>query len=323
MAELEYPATLWIEGPWLVDRDALDKLDKIIRREFSRLVEINERQLNEELHLKTEQWRERERSEETLKKRVDEFATWLRSSYEQRRECKVTIDIGGKTLTGDSVCDAARHQELANARPQGLRVHMRGGETTCSLSIDGRSHATAQLRVDCNDADTRNELFLALREWVDGVTPPKWQQLWYKFGAAGGWLVFGFLQLAALGAIYALSPVTSNPYRQEAHALLRHGLSPSEQTKAIKLLLALVSHYHATPVNVSVPEWYSVLTFGGILVCAALSIGPGSIGTGVIIGLGRGKRQIQIWRWWFHVISYSVPAWIVTTVGALLFTRLF
>ncbi len=317
MAEVEYPANLEIEGPWLVDRAALDELDQIIEREFSVLVKRNEDELKKEVQHFIEKRKAIELDEAKLERRARDEEKSLRERWDYRRERRVSVDIGHVTVNGNSVAEAAKHPVLANATPRGLWARFEVGYTECELSLGRWDRASARLEVRCSDAGTRNSLFGAMRQWVEKAAPPKWQQLWYRVGAVPLWLGFSFIAPVFFVVINALSSQGGNPYRQEAHDLLRHGLSPDKQSKAIELLLALVSDYRPTSEKVTVPIWSYIFLFGALLVCIALSIGPK-----VIVGLGRGESRIRSWRRWFSILFWGIPAWIVSVVAGNLLARL-
>lgn len=309
MAEMQFLTNLNVTGPWLLERSALDELDTIIEREYSALKEQNDKELrdNVEKEIKSRNYQdqdERDKQTRTLEKQY-------RAYFEFRCERIVTVSLPmEKQLVGGSISEVARHPALTDVNPGGLVIFFRVGQTDCRFKVaSDRLDPRAELAVSSKDPKIQNDLFAVLREWMDKTAPPKWQQLWYRVGVIPLWALLIILIAVVDGILASLQ--LDNPYRQEAHALLRQGISPATQVKAIGLLLALASDYRPPLAGASPPFWLEIAGLGFLVVCSVLSIGPKAV-----IGLGRGESRIRLWRRWLNAAFFVVPLWLLSTVVA-------
>ena len=172
----------------------------------------------------------------------------------------------------------------------------------------------AELEVNSDNPDVQNDLFAVLREWMEKSGPPKWQQIWYRIGPVPFFALFWVVTSILITMSYSEA---NDLYRQEAHALLRDGISPSQQTKAIGLLLALASDYRPQNLTAAKPIWIEVSLWGLFFVSVALTIGP----IRAIIGLGHGEHRIRFWRRWLNTVFYIVPIWLVSTAGSAIISN--
>src|ERR1700687_4999655 len=208
-----------------------------------------------------------------------------------QREAYEILLKGGKRLSGRTFKEASAHPEVVTSRVVGLGMELsNGGETRCSFSLGGPWTKNLRLSVSGANQQDRERLFIPLRNWVSDCQAQGWQRAW-NWAASSG--IQWFLWWAALGVSATILGWKGNsPYGDAAHKLLANGLDSKDLTKALELILALESDYRPTSSN-EIPLWFLLVTFGGLLVCIALSIHPH-----VEIGLGRGKARLRLWSLW-------------------------
>jgi|ERR1051326_1514760 len=98
-------------------------------------------------------------------------------------------------------------------------------------------------------------------------------------------------------------------YQAQAVELLQKGVNPQNEIKAIEILLALQSDYRNQQIPPSKPSgrFWLFLVVGGLL-CLALSFPPE-----LVVGLGKGEKELARWQSWIKFVSITVPAFLAST----------
>lgn len=310
MADIVYPTTFTIDGPWLIDADRLQEFDQLLARELSALT-LTEKQISEKVGATIERTKAgypalREADSEIAKIRAREEQS-LKKNEPSR---KLTVQLGGgKTLAAESFADAARHPEVVNAVPRGFRLTIdRPLGFRCDLSVEDRR---LRLSLYGTNAEEARSLFDTLRLWAEKTKAATLERLWVK--ATGFGVHWGLWFIIVSAASEIIIHPSASPYKEQAHRLLSKGLLPNEQLKALELLLALESNYDPHPY---LPAWFSVVVLVGLLLCILLSVRPN-----VVLALGKGVSRVNLWRWWVRVVFVSVPLFLFSTVASVFIKR--
>jgi hypothetical protein len=148
-----------------------------------------------------------------------------------------------------------------------------------------------------------------LREWASRIQPPRWQQIWQNTGGLA-FFIWVIVMLIALD-ISDSHRQDANYFKQQGNDLLNNGLRTAEdQRRALEILLSLQSDRIAPvlPRSSSSSKRFLVFGFGSFLVMLIASFPPG-----IVIGVGRGKQRLELWRWWIKFVSITVPGFFITT----------
>lgn len=99
--------------------------------------------------------------------------------------------------------------------------------------------------------------------------------------------------------------------------LLVDGISTDEISKALELILRYKVEDIPQQVEPNTTSLYELFLFGGVAICTVLTICPG-----VVIGIGRNKMKLGLWRVWTKLVGISMPTLIGTTIIWPYFTEL-
>jgi hypothetical protein len=273
MADLTYPTDLDLAGPWLVTAEQLEALDEIVEREWGAL------------------------------------QTSVESRLSKRSVAILLKD--GKRLSGRTFKEASAHPEVVTSRVIGLGMELSNGETRCFFSLGGPLNKNLRLSVSGTNQQSRERLFSQLRYWVTDCQAPGWQRAWNWVASEGFQWLLWWIVVSVSWIILAeiMAGKGDSHYIDAAHKLLAKGLDSKDLTKALELILALESHYQPTN-STEIPIWILLVTFGGLLVCIALSIRPR-----IEVGLGKGKARLRLWNLWMRFVAVTLPLFVVATVA--------
>lgn len=164
------------------------------------------------------------------------------------------------------------------------------------------------LRVSPENIPEARELFVSLKQWMATVAPPKWLHFWRRFVGLQ-WLIWIIAIVVIVVTAGDPKEQAKRTYQQQAHELLKDGLTQENQLKATETLLALQSGYVPSNQSARTPGWFLFLLFGGFLVCIASSILPSAV-----LGIGRGQDRIKFWRKWIWLVFIAVPSFVFLNI---------
>jgi len=344
MAEFIYTTSTSVRGPWLIDADKLEELDNILGEEEARLLKRNEERLNAEVERqlqgdyvvdsKMHQLKLRKllrddsppkEGEEPARnaEEPDREAEIEKIKGERRNEIRsnlVTRGYGGylqsrsltirlkknKKVIVKSFGEALREQSLSEEMPDGFTFDLRSGDITCT--IDMRQNGSLDISVSPEHLPESRELFATLQRWAGPTRPPTWQRFWMSLNPIQWALWLCLLMVSGL-MIDDSKSHAKEAFRNQAHQLLKDGISQDEQIKAIETILALQADYVPVGQQSRTPGWFMLLIFGGFAICVVLTFTPKSL-----IGIGRGQEAIGRWRKWMRFVFMIVPGFIFLNI---------
>lgn len=299
MATLIYSTQFSEKGPWLLDADALGKLDDVLEAEWTRLsnheTQLIERGCAEELGARRTSSGDSHAINDDIRERI-------RGLVERSRERSLVFSLSnGHKLAVATFAEAGRHHELVRQRVIGAELKMRRGDVRIEVSISRGSNQLA-FEARPEESDVARETFGAIYSWCRDVGPPAWHRWW-----AGSLLLrIAILWVAlAYAATTLLSTGADNSkaeLRQEAHRLLKDGITQAEQQRAIAILLAIESEYNVAATKRSLTPRQWVLLSSAAAACLLLVLFPRTT-----IGLGRGAAEVRWWRRWITLVGVTVP----------------
>lgn len=311
MAEFIYTTSTNISGPWLIDSDKLETLDKTLDEEWTRITKYQEELIKKKVDqiMEEDQYIPKEDDKRALEieSRRKEIEARVRSRSLYSDDRSITIHLkGNKKVIVKTFGEALRQQSLLEELPISFSALIQSGHIKGEFELRKNGHL--DISVSPEHLPESRELFAALKRWASTVSPPKWQQFWLDFNP-GQWLVWFVVLVIALSVLGNSESVAKKYYKQEAMELLKNGLSQDEQLKAIETLLALESGYIPKDQSIARPGWVTLLLFGGLMACVVLTITPKSR-----IGIGKGQDSINRWRLWIRVVFVLVPVFIFVNV---------
>jgi hypothetical protein len=158
-----------------------------------------------------------------------------------------------------------------------------------------------------DDLSESRELFTVIRDWIESKRPPLWQRIWTNLSGLH-WLLLLFYLAVSLQVFSSAGEAGRSQYRKEAVQLLKDGLSDSEKTRALELILSLEARLVPDEYAAPIPTWFWWSSVFGVVVAVLLSFAPK-----VTLGLGDGKVLIKRWRIYSKFVFVSIPSWFVGT----------
>jgi hypothetical protein len=309
MPDFTYSTELSIQGPWLLSRSSLEELDQIFDRVWLEHRDRREKAIADEVDQMVS-----DRTKRGLKTSQTELASYREraDSYAYRSKRSTVIELGPtKSLQAETIREAIGNLAASDERPKGIRVSITIGELDAAVSLGQAAYERDRLRVRVSPETTSasRELFGSLRQWAETYQPPAWQRIWARIG----WFLWiPWIFIVVLMLLTAL-PDEQRAARQAAgeaaDKLLRDGITPNEVPAAIDLLLRVQTGRVIAPSAPSLPRWFWIIVFVGLLTIVALQIRPRAV-----IGMGSGEEMIRRWRTWLRIVGVTVPSAILGSI---------
>jgi hypothetical protein len=305
MAEFIYSTRFESAGPWFIDAERLEALDRVLEDYSHKIDSAIESDVLSEIEKETSEleasW---ERSGlKVPDERRELIEGTVRSRWRFRKtERSVWLFFGGtEKLKVQTFKEASLQPQVLKESPVGFSVLLRSEPVECDISGNARR---LEVTTSPENLSQSRDLFVAIRNVVAPLEPSWWLQAWRALGWTP-WFVW-LVWLVAWNPLWSGDPYRSQ-LKKEAHELLQGGISPEKQKRAIEILLSLASDYRPPGTGVPVSRWYWILLFGGFVACLALSFQP----PGLLLGIGRGAVKIRRWGQWVKFVSRTAPIYLL------------
>jgi hypothetical protein len=308
-SRIRVATSLSVPVPILLDQSALTSLDEIFDSFTKPMQEYCEQGIADE----TEKDIEYSAQLGAIISDVRREQIRASNARKLKRDKRVCIAYLGKgrRVESDRFSGIVTRPHMASEILESFRYQFRIGAVEAIVEFSSRRYLTDfTVSVEPDDADVAQELFGALQNWAEGFQPSRWMQRWKALTPAFGFAAIAWIALAPMFYLAARlsGDFPTGSFATQAHELLAKGVTASNQTKAIELLLAIASSYS--------PGGYFNITPSIALiyasVAAALTIlycSPPNI-----IGVWSGKRRLQRWRAWVRVVWVTAPTLLLSTV---------
>jgi hypothetical protein len=311
MKDIIYSTELKIDGPWLINKDALSELGTIIDESWHNLNQRKSDIINERVKKYLEEERKKGRldklTEDELKKEED-FARKQATSWYRTQDKNIIFKLGrDKTYATDSISTALKEQALINEEVTGLDIKFGSAEILAEVSVD-KDYEKLLILTQPEREDASKELFVRLREWAIKYRAPIWQRLWKQLYGMQWFILLGIIILSSILVPDSNKRIMSYA-KNEAQKILSDGVEESEIKKAIELLLIIQSKYSPNVEENNYPMWFKLLVWVGIIVSVILSFRPK-----LIIGIGKGNEKLKLWTRWLRFISITIPGLIFGSI---------
>ena len=307
MAALLYFHEISIRGPVFLTKDLLTELDTLLDEAEARANAARDAAILDVLDANFPPDATEERAQ------ADKLLRAKRRSFSDEKDARfVSLTFQNRIWGGRSFAEATKHSSIADETTDQFTVKLEVYEL--KLEIKPRFPG---LYLHTNDS----QLYDRLRDWAAKAEPDKWVAVWKKWGGlpfAAVWFPCGIL-----GFLWFYAVATRHTAEQRAaHELLKNGLKLDDQAKAIELILALTSDYHAQAGEAGspIPSWFLLTIFACSVISGLLNLGPPY----VILGIGSGAAKIKSWKTRIGALKWAIvtglASGIVLPLGrALLF----
>jgi hypothetical protein len=314
MAQVLYPTAIKVEGPLLIEKDSLTRLDSILDDHWKRFVENQDQEFEKEFDLESQRWAKLLNKEE-MEERRSSLDRSIRSYGKYFRQRSVTIHFAdGRKLRVQSFSEALSNVEIIDELPVDLKVKMICGNVEMSIETETYTLPTLTLSVSPSDDETARDLFGDLKSWLRTVRPSKWLKLWswisvFSLGLWMSWFV-------CLSLFLVNSVSNSVDYKSIGSQIVAKGVTSENRDQALQVILAIQSGYGgSTTFHPGLRMW--IFALGGFVACLILSYSPK-----IVIGLGKGEQRISAWRTWIKIVFVFIPLFIASNILAPLLVDL-
>jgi hypothetical protein len=279
MGRLYIPAEKTIDGPWLLDQQALEKLDEVLSIVSSKLEEACASKVKKNV------------ADNVKDKKIEIKLT--------STDLKQNLDTTIKGILKDS-----KTKEL---KPKELYIHIENGgpQNEFKLIITAGIEGTVDYQIRCYDESIEEDIKYEFDKWLDANRPNRLAQWWSKLY----FMVLAFGGLFILGLWANLYDTISYPGSfNEAHRLIDSGINQNNIHKATELILKIQSQYvpkdfpseEVLNLNVLKILKISILVFVIWILCPRTTI-----------GIGKHVGLLKFYKIWLYVAFILIPSSIL------------
>jgi hypothetical protein len=296
-----------VEDPWLLSKEDLESLEQELAQAW------------EELEGRRSERLEQTRAEALAELRktapdveAKDLTRWGSYGLEKSaRRCVFALE-GGTRVETTTIGEALKRRDILDKRVESFHVSLSSGDI--EVMVDSRWRGL-NLEAKPDSDPLAQEVFERLLHWKDAVEQPPWVIRWKSWSIVA--FILAMLPLYFFLLTFLPTDASRNAYawRQEAWNLLRDGLKPEEQQRAIEILLASQAQYPAPRGTLQPPTASAGLRRLRIILLAAVF---GSVVLGLppksTVGLGPGAKRLKRYRWWIGFVSKAVPISLFATL---------
>ncbi|WP_300661511.1 hypothetical protein [Fluviicola sp.] len=293
------------KGPWILNQNDFEDLENVI-------IEI-EKYLAQSLEIEIIEFVEAENTKEKLspneKQRKIKEASQRHSFV--RREKKITlISSDGKRLVGESIREILKDSSIDLFDPKEFHVFMeQGNNNNIKLEVPTNPNGELRLDINCFDLSKSNDIRLDFNNWLNKRRPQRKIRFWYDWGQVMS--VFLAIPILIFSVIVFTTDYSTyqSVVKKESNELLEQGIDSSNIYKAVELLIKQQTNYVPSDF---VPQkiekdpiyliWLCITSF--LFIVAAIP-------PVTIIGLGKRKRKVELYKVWIKIVTVTVPAALI------------
>lgn len=316
MAELKYPSSKEIDGPWMLSEDQLLSLDEILESAKRGLFDSRRIEIEEVIARESNYHEISEKESRDLAKGILQ-----RNSFRRHREEFTLFMPDGRKLVDNSIRGLLKHQELTNMRPEDFVAKIDFGDSN-RLRIDMPIGFEYELR--CYDPEIESSIKFELDRWIDRNKPKRVLGWWENLAPLVGFLSGLVLLIVFLANLFPDNVDVWDRYRTEvlrpqAISMIEKGADSIDYVGAISILLQCEFKYAPKTYmpkelentndtfgdrQYDILEWEVLLI--ALVVWAYFHPRP-------MLGIGSNKRVFNRYRTWIGFLTISVPATFIVT----------
>jgi len=298
MGILQNPSRKTFVGPWLLDVQALEELDKIIEFADNKLEKARITALESKAREEFED--EKYNSYEEAKESTFKY------SYDTIRKNITLISQDESKLTDNTLKEILVDPKLKDFRPKELNIDVVYGTANfLRLSVKQRFDGELMYETESTQSETDNEINYKLENWVDTNKASKIQSLWLKYSfpvfLLGALLSLFFL----LNLVAIVKPTAQEIYANEINTLISTGIDESNEYQAIDLLLRINSNY--IPNNIVEEKKVNSFAKNGLIITLPIVLFA-IFKPKTILGLGKDKKILKLYKQYMKLVLLIIPA---------------
>ncbi len=346
MVEYIYSLKAGIGGPLLLNRDKLFELDQILDGIWKELETWRQQEIAQETEAYVN-----ERVAEDIKgasrvlsgadlekkrKEYDnaEYRAGLAEGYGEtlmarnRPSREVTVSCGpGRTIEAHFLREIDDKLAMDSLTAKSIFFSLYSANRQVSISIEDGVGIGVSPEAD----EKSHTMFLKLKSWAESVRPNVRVRLWCS--QAAQYVVGLFMVFFVIGVVGILTDqVTTQPgkeaTKEEARKLIAEGITPSNQSEALRVILSLESESYPQQPAANAPDQKTPTTTPGPEVGPRTTVKKviqglflALLGVSVIVclppktrlGLGAGQARVERTRKWINTVTVTLPSWVVAS----------
>lgn len=287
MSKYIYPGSNEVKGPWLLDKDSLQKFEDLIN-------EI-----------------------------TGELSTDTEEDYKVRYELSFT---DGKSIVDSTIINIDINNDIKQLCPQILSVKIYPGTYSiyCTELVFDFKKSFPSFRYDIrntNNEETKLRITNKIEDWIENNKPSKFLSIWDNLSSL--FPLFGVLIVLLILLIFSLKNSSLSAYQQslskQAETLLETGINENNYIEAVELSLAKEYDYIPSTFHNEInPLGYIIAIFITIFVCTIGYFSPKSN-----IAIGAGRNKVKFWKSYVKIITYTIPTLILLPLLVNFITSIF
>lgn len=312
MNNIILPSKYEFKEPWHLDIDNFNNLTNTINSIITILEKENlkyyEKEIQKEIEndfLSSSNTIEEKRImvEERLSNRI--FSDEIEKYY---------IDtIQNKTISDTSLENLIKVHTLEEYEAKNLTINIKKYYINFNLEIDTNrnllSYSVGSYKIDNEELSAIIQIINhEINNWIEKNKPNIIERVWFEYYSLVAIIVFIFTFIIATTIISETSNIGVKKYQQElkkeALIILENGIQKNEIEKSLEIILKnqidFVPKDYKYQINYNLENLKVFLW--AIFIVFLLKFKPTSI-----IGLGKNKRKVKIYRLWYRFIIYFIP----------------
>lgn len=281
MSKIAYPGSREIEGPWLLDKESLQKFETMIN---------------------------------------DIVKVFCDSSGEEYKPEYAIIFVDGKSIVEQSLLDFDINNEIKTSIPQKLVVSIFANRfigrlhcTELTFKLNQRGFQSFEYNIrGIEDEKSKLMIINRIEEWIEENQPSRFLKIWDKVHVLLP--VLCFIAIYIVLYLFAVHNNADNLYQNsllpQLQSILEHGIDESNFTTALELLL--IKEYSYVPSSFEAKTDPRVVTYP-ILIFSIIGI-AGFCCPKANIAVGAGKKRVKWWKRYEQFITVTIPTVIILPV---------
>jgi hypothetical protein len=209
-----------------------------------------------------------------------------------------------------------KSSQIDEFNPIELRIHIQKGPCEFTLNVTTKYNGELETRIKILDETYFYDINYEISKWIERHKPNLATQTWSSWFPYTAILIFLVTTFFSLKLVSSKGDIYNIELDNQISLLLKDGLTETETTKAIEMILQRESGYIPETFNPEIPlnktlKWIWIYSFITTLI---LSIVPRTI-----IGLGKNKWKFYIYKKWSYIVLVYIPGSIIS----ILFSKLF
>lgn len=319
MAKIIYPQSKSYRGPFLLEKEDIEKLDNLLNVISNKLTLSNDNQIREEI------FKEHSGFDVNIDKKFE--LKRKRYPFDQKQR-NVFLHLKSKRkLHSSSFEDLLRELVHNDEEPDGIEISYSNGKNSFDLSINsGYYDEKLKYSIKCQDELLYKDLVFEIESWIDTVKPSPIVKIWNQNGGIAYITLFIFFLIFTI--LNGINDKDARDYYQDelnelAKEQIQRGTNDTTIYNSIDLLLKLASDYVPND-YISKKEVFKeslIYKMRYILISIVVLAIVINIPPKTTIGLGKGVHTLKKRKLWIKIWLFFVPVLIILPIIINLISR--